>query len=173
MILFLTARDQHRQIRKFSCQLDKLEVAFEFLTDIVAKGSTLLDAYIIDEGKRTELPLRVFDGGQFLTAMQELERDWQTLLNEPVLSTSVQESLLIPLIQRRARQYEKKIASYKKLISHLEQLLVRAQGNFATGPMKSRIISQYKSMIRKNQGWLIKAQLSYQIILDRLSHLSA
>lgn len=173
MVLFLTARDQNFQFRKFSCQLDKLEVAFEFLTDIVAKGSTLLEAYIIDEGKRTELPLPIFDGSPFLTAMQELEHEWQALLSEPELLTSVQDSLLIPLIQQRARQYEKKIASYEKLIARLEQLLVRTQENFSAGPMKSRIISQYESMISKNQVWLIKAQISHQVVLNRLDQLLA
>jgi len=172
MVLFLTARDQNVQIRKFSCQLDKLEVAFEFLSDIVAKGSTLLQAYIVDEGIRTELPLTTFDGEPFLEAMQELEKEWQTLLNEPALSTSLQETLLLPLIQQRARQFESKIASYQKLISRLEQLLGRTQKNFSAGPIKSRVISQYESMISRNQVWLIKAQISYQIILNRLNQLS-
>lgn len=173
MVLFLTARDQNFQIRKFSCQLDKLEIAFEFLSDIVAKGSTLLQAYIIDEGKRTELPLPIFDGGPFMVAMQELENEWQTLLNEPALSTPSQKSLLVPLIQQRAQQYETKIASYEKLIKRLKQLLVRTQENFSTGPIKSQVISQYEAMINKNQVWLIKAQISHQVILNRLSQLSA
>jgi hypothetical protein len=173
MVLFLTARDQNVQFRKFSCQLDKLEVAFEFLSDIVAKGSTLLQAYIVDEGKRTELPLTIFDGEPFLEAMQELEKEWQTLLHEPAMSTSLHETLLIPLIQHRARQFETKIASYQKLISRLEQLLGRTQKNFSAGPIKSRVISQYESMISRNQVWLIKAQISHQIMLNRLSQLSA
>lgn len=172
MVLFLTARDPNTQIRKFSCQLEKLEVAFEFLSDIVAKGSTLLQAYIVEEGKRTDLPLAIFDGAPFVEAMQELEKEWQTLLSEPALSTSLQETLLIPLIQQRARQFEAKIASYQKLISRLEQLLSRTQKNFSAGPIKSRVISQYESMINRNQVWLIKAQISHQIILSKLNQLS-
>lgn len=172
MVLFLTARNQNTQTRKFSCQLEKLEVAFEFLSDIVAKGSTLLQVYIVDEGKRTDLPPAIFDGEPFIEAMQELEKEWQTLLSEPALSTSLQETLLIPLIQQRARQFEAKIASYQKLISHLEQLLNRTHKNFSAGPIKSRVISQYASMINRNQVWLIKAQISYQIILSRLNQLS-
>ncbi|GAB3797340.1 hypothetical protein GCM10028819_16340 [Spirosoma humi] len=173
MVLFLTARDQNAQIRKFSCQLNKLEVAFEFLSDIVAKGSTLLQAYVMDEGDRTELPLAIFNGEPFIETMQELEKEWQTLLSEPALPASILATLLIPLIQQRARQIEAKIASYQKLIYRLEQLLSRAQKNFSPGPIKSRVISQYESLINQNQVWLVKAQVSHQLILSRLNQLSA
>lgn len=172
MMLYLTSIDHKSQDREFYCQLDTLEVAFDFLSDIVAKGSTLSQAYILDDGQRTDLPIAVFDGEPFLAAMQELEKDWQSLLTVPATLSLANGDELILLIQQRVKQFEMKIANYQKMIDRLEHLLQRTQKNFSSGPLKSKVISQYESMISRNRVWLIKAEISHKIILIRLSQLS-
>jgi hypothetical protein len=173
MMLFLTSVDRENQYRPFSCQLNRLEVAFDFLSDIVGKGSTLKEAYIVDEGKRTDLPIAVFDGEPFLLAMQELEKDWQSLLNDPIISASTSAQQLTPLFQKRVQQFETRIATYQQMIGRLEQLLHRTEENFSLGPMRAKVITQYESMIYKNQIWLIKAQVSHKVVLARLEQLNA
>lgn len=172
MVLYLTANDPANHPREFFCQVDTLEVAFEFLSSVVAQGSTLLQAYIVEDDRRTDLPVTVFDGTHFLKAIHNLETEWLSLLTVTTRSSATNYTGLIPLIQQRARLFAIKMATYENLIGELEHLLERTHTNFSPGPAKNRIISQYESMIQRNQAWLLKSQTSHKVILNRLEQLS-
>ncbi len=173
MVLFLAALDKEAQLREFSCQLDKLEVAFDFLSTIVARGDTLLSAYILDNEGRTDLPIDVFDGDPFLEAMQEMEKDWQSILSEPLQSDPSQNQYIIQFIQQRVRQYETRMTNEKLMIGRLEQLLLRSEENISSGQIRSRLIRDYEAMINRYQVQLIKTKLCHKIAVERLNQLIA
>ena len=173
MVLFLAALDKEAQLREFSCQLDKLEVAFDFLSTIVARGDTLLSAYILDNNERTDLPIDVFDGAPFLEAMQDMEKDWQALLSAPPQPEQSPNQHIIQFIQQRVRQYETRIANEKLMISRLEQLLLRSNEGFSSGHIRSRLIREYEAMISRCQIQLIKTKVCHRLAIERLNQLTA
>jgi len=83
MIIFLQTIDVNHQLRSFSVYLSQLELAFDVLDGIQSTGDRLIAAELIDKGQRTQLPVHAFDGENtpFSTEIQQLEREWQQLLN--------------------------------------------------------------------------------------------
>lgn len=84
MILILKATGRDGLFRDFTCQLDRLELALDVLSRLVAQGETLHEAYIIDRDARLTLPVDVFDGQPFEQPMLRLEKEWQLILNTPI-----------------------------------------------------------------------------------------
>ncbi len=168
MFLVLTAIDENNQLREFTCHLQKLEVGFDLLNDIVAKGQTLVKARLIDNEISTLLPLDAFDGTSFLTAIQELEKEWQSLLADPISSTHDE---LIQWMQRRVWQYEKRIVSLDTTLSRLKKIRLRALEYTLTKPTQSEVINHYTTLINNVDVRLIKAHLIHNELLKRLTTL--
>lgn len=84
MVLLLTAIDESDETQDFTCQLKTLESGFNLLNNVVAMGHTLVKAHLLDQGSRIGFPIDAFDGSPFTAAVQELERDWSTILHEPI-----------------------------------------------------------------------------------------
>lgn len=83
MILFITTINSKHKLRKFSCWLTNIEVAFDFL-NLIAADEKLVTVELLDDDKRIKLPAHVFKGAPFSTSILQLEREWQHILSEPV-----------------------------------------------------------------------------------------
>jgi len=84
MFLFLTAIDQQGQWRDFSCRLTSLELAFDVVSLLAARGNTIIKAEVIHNNECTKLPVNAFDGTHFSAVIQQLESEWQLILSHPV-----------------------------------------------------------------------------------------
>jgi hypothetical protein len=84
MLLFLTTIDRESQFRDFRCWLTSLENVFDFLSYISSTGETIIQAEIVDNDQRIQLPPQAFDGAPFSASILQLESEWQQILSEPV-----------------------------------------------------------------------------------------
>ena len=173
MLLVLTAIDEDYQLREFSCYLQKLEVGFDLLNDVVAKGHTLVKAHLIDDDQSTPLPLEAFDGTSFLVAIQELEQEWQSLLQEPQTIAQSNHTELTQWTELRVRQYEKRITNLKWTVGRLKRIQQRHQERMAVKSTQSVLDTYYSSLINRYEVQLIKAHLIHKVMLERLDLLRA
>ena len=169
MILILAAIDADFQFREFACPINQLEVGFDLLNDIVARGDALVSAYIVDEQKSTSLPLEAFDGTHFLTAVQELQREWQSILNEPVQQVSRLSVSLSQWRHQRVKRYEARVAILKRTLDRLMDIRQRAQHNKPDESTLSPVQLHYNDLIERCTVRLIKAKLLHQVALDELN----
>ncbi|GAB3012940.1 hypothetical protein [Spirosoma pulveris] len=84
MLLLFTTQDQNASQRNFSWWFATIETALDALSSIASRGDQLMKAEIIDEDHRISLPVEAFDGRFLSPVINELESEWQYLLNEPV-----------------------------------------------------------------------------------------
>jgi hypothetical protein len=169
MMLVLTAIDSHHQLREFSCPISQLEVGFDLLNTIVARGHALISAYIMDDNQSTSLPLEAFDGGHFLTAVQELQEEWQTILSDPPQAASLPSVSLSQWRHQRVRRYEVRVDILKRTLDRLQEIWQRARDKTPGQSTPSPVQSHYRDLIERCKVRLIKAQLLYQVALDRLN----
>ena len=80
MLICFTAIDSNNEHRHFSWWFDTIEIAFDVLSSLVANGSQLLKAELIDGDRCLLLPIEVFDGQPFSPVIKELENEWRHLL---------------------------------------------------------------------------------------------
>lgn len=80
IVLFLKAIDENNQIREFVCQIYELETALGALSAIAAQGNKILEAYIIEEGKRTHLSTQAFDHQDLIRPIRQLQRELKLIL---------------------------------------------------------------------------------------------
>ncbi|GAB2542345.1 hypothetical protein [Spirosoma aerophilum] len=79
-IKFTTIDDKNR-LRNFSWWFPNIETAFDVLSTLCTKGQWLIKAELIDELERTALPIAAFDGVAISPVLNELEKEWQLLLD--------------------------------------------------------------------------------------------
>ncbi|GAB3551588.1 hypothetical protein [Spirosoma fluminis] len=171
MILTLLTINQESQFQSFVCSLDTVEKGFELLTSIVSKGDVLITATLIEEGEATELPTEVFDGQPFLEPIQQLEMQWQAILNPPI-DPVIDRSELLTWTRKRIQQYEQRLICYELTISYLEKLLDKTQESFAAGCRRDRLISRYRVLIDQKRQYAKKIQVRHQLTVERLAQLS-
>ena len=168
--LYFRSIDRDNQLRNFDCQLNQLETALDTLNLIAAAGNTLLEIYVIEDGKRTNLPPQAFDGHDLLKPIRSLQRQWETILLEPVSDTSSQTNLpLIELLLQRIDQFESRMAEYDSTIQKLEALIVRAQRQLYEGNHRDQLINRYRLLIEQQQTQIKQAQIKRDKWLKRLS----
>ena len=80
IMLFVKALDAENQIRDFFCQIYELETGLGALSAIAVRGNKLIDAYIIEEGNKTRLPIQAFDSQDLIVPIQQLRSEWETIL---------------------------------------------------------------------------------------------
>ncbi len=173
MLLILTAIDENYQLREFSCYLQKLEVGFDLLNDVVAKGHTLVKAHLVDKNQITVLPLDAFDGTSFLTDIQELELEWQSLLQEPLPLSPSDHDELIQWTQLRVEHYENRVTNLNRTLNRLKQIRQRNQDRTPLKPTQLALDTHYGLLINGYEVQLIKAHLIYNAMLKRLGLLRA
>ncbi|RYF64587.1 MAG: hypothetical protein EOO39_26395 [Cytophagaceae bacterium] len=172
MTLYLTALDLDNTQREFSCGLISLETSFDFLNHIVARGHTLVKAYILDGSSRTELPVMAFDGLPSLAATQALEREWQAVLASLPLTQSVHCQEMIALTRRRINGYALHIAAQERMITWLTTWLHRTQEKTLTEPMRSRLTGQYESQLGIHKAQRDKLLCGARLAMNRLNQLT-
>lgn len=170
MFLRLVAVDQLGQVRDFTCQMNKLEVVFDVLNQIVAQGHALMKASIVDENKATSLPLEVFQGVSFLKAMQELEQEWQSILTAPADSQPSFHQERIQRLQQQVQRYEQQLARIETMIIRLSGLRQRAD-DLVRFLDKGAVGNHFASLLEKKQTQRLQVRLLQQCAYDTLSEL--
>ncbi|MCX6216448.1 hypothetical protein [Spirosoma sp.] len=83
MLLLFTTQDINASQRNFSWWFTTIETALDALSSIASRENKLIKAELIDEDHRISLPVDAFDGSFLSPVINELELEWQFLLNEP------------------------------------------------------------------------------------------
>ncbi|GAB3751507.1 hypothetical protein [Spirosoma pomorum] len=152
MVLVLKAIDQSQEFRIFSCNPRSIQAAFQVLSDLVATGNTLEQAYILDSNSRTELPVAAFDGQtSFLKELYALQHDWEAILAKSSLPSKVDKSELIALLKKRSQLYHDQIVAQQEMIDRLNSLLEQAYTCFTEEPRRSRLINSYHNSLKIRQ----------------------
>ncbi len=174
MIFELTAIDECGETREFTCYLNTLESGFDLLNNVVAMGHSLVTARILDQGNQTDLPTHAFDGVSFSASLQELEREWSTILNELIAPTETTQAR-IGLARRQLEVYKTRIISYElsatKHTSLLERVQIMQEVN--PGARNLRLIRHYEVILDQYRTQLNNAYLTRHQLLNRLGQLSA
>lgn len=170
MILFFTTLAKEAIIKTFSCHQDNLESAFDLLSQIVAQGDLIISAQIIDENSITELPPEAFDGESFTEAISKLEKQWQQLLNKPIL-LSPQKYALIDLTRRRINNQNSRIADIDLTINRLDGLLKRAELGHFNDPITLATAIHLKVLISNYQDFANRLRLKQRVTINRLQQL--
>lgn len=82
MLLCFTLIDLKNQARYYSWWFNDLETTFDALNYLIAEGNQLIKAELVDKESCISLPPEAFDGNPSSASLQELEREWQRLLNK-------------------------------------------------------------------------------------------
>ncbi len=173
MVLFLTAFDKQADVREFCCQLNSMEATFDFLSSLVARGDTLLMAYMVEDNKRIDLPLDAFDGSPFLEAMQYLQQEWQSILAPATDVDAVHYKDMLVLLQKRIRQYETSISMHERMINQFSHWLRQMQNSPLTSPGRELFIRTYQRMIDLHRTHLARDRFNSYLVRNRLNQLSS
>jgi len=168
MVLFLTAINRKAEFRDFFCLLGSLEHAFDALSAIAATGDRIIEARLLDEGKWTTLPIDIFDGQSFSTAIRVLETEWQQVLAQPLHAKPVHDPYLIDLTYRQIERHKTRIAHLRMVIKGIEQ---QRQKIITTvlKPHQSRLIDRLDNSISQYQRHLERTQEMQRYTTERLT----
>lgn len=168
--LYIRSIDRDNQLRQFDCQFNQLETALDTLNLIAVAGSTLLDVYMLEDGKRTSLAPQAFDGSDLLKPIRSLQRQWEEILTAPVNDTPPPPNLLLlSLLLQRIDQFESRLAEYDSTIYKLEKLLGETQQQLQAGISKDRLVNHYQLLIRQQQARMSQVQVNRDKWLKRLA----
>lgn len=171
MLFCLTVLDKETQVRKFSLSPNEIETGLDFVTELVAKGERLLNVWLQEGTKKTELPLHIFDGMPCRAAMQEIQQVGQALLRNPSRSKSRHHQDLIDLTRKRLQLYESHIASQQVLIDRLKVLQGRADWQIQGVSTRSKLIRRYQFQIDTYRRQINLSQRYQQQLRQRLTEL--
>ncbi|MVM36196.1 hypothetical protein GO755_39665 [Spirosoma sp. HMF4905] len=83
MLFFITILEQG-DFRHFHFEYDELEIGFDVLNRLVAKGNVLVKVTMIDGSSAIHLPVEAFDGQCGQSAIKALEHEWRAILMSPL-----------------------------------------------------------------------------------------
>ncbi|WP_420151076.1 hypothetical protein [Spirosoma sp.] len=169
MILSFTAIDASAQLRNFFYQQEELENALDILSAIASQGDTLLNACIIDEKSRLELPVEAFDGQQFSDSIKQLEKQWQTVLSESTRTTEENDTWYVELTRQRVKLYEDRLDQLTKTINQLEVLYQHTEDYMFNERLRTNLINRYSSLLAQYGHYRTLAQAGQKQALERLS----
>lgn len=172
MTLYVTTLDLNNTQRDFDCGLISVETSFDFLNHIVARGYTLVNAYLLEESSRIALPVEAFDGLPTSEAIEALEREWQAVLANLPLAQSLHRQEMIELTRRRVNGYALHIAAQERMITWLTTWLHRTQEKTLTEPRRSQLIGQYESQLCIYKAQLDKMLLGARLAANQLNQLT-
>lgn len=168
MILSFTAIDKNDHFRDFFCQIADLEIACDLLSRITMLGDTLVRTQLIDEGNQMELPIDAFDGAPFSESMQQLETQWQEVLNEPVRAVLSDNTWQVELTRHQIDLYEIRIEEFGRLIGKFEGFRQRADAITHGEPWQGRLIRHYDSSLITYRGYIDRAKSGKQAAQQNL-----
>ncbi|MFD2570312.1 hypothetical protein ACFSUS_06680 [Spirosoma soli] len=172
LLLFLKAFDKYKDVREFSCGLNDIESALDFLSKLTTKGETLIDACIIEDDSRLDLPVNAFDGELFKGPLKQLESQWQQLLKKPIADTPVDKEAVKGYIQRSIVLNRTQINYVTALLDQLEEKIRTTQAGKLCSATKEMLITLYNAQINKHQNYLAKQESYYQRKCAKLHQLN-
>lgn len=147
MTFWLTSVDETGQLREFRAHLTELTEGLNLVNDVVAMGHVLLRVRLLDGDKSIDLPIDAFTGDSFSDALQQLEQQWQAILQLPATSQGATRQLRRHLVERQLVLCEQRIVSCELVISRLTLLVERAWQ--AKRPAGNPITRHYELIIEK------------------------
>ncbi|MFD1139544.1 hypothetical protein ACFQ4C_00405 [Larkinella insperata] len=167
MTILLITCDERGNKHQFSFGCSRLEVGFEMINVLVEQGEKLLQAQLNDQSGNMLLPVDAFDGASCLAPIKKLQKEWRSLLKKPLKPalTTVRklQQEQINLTQKRLGNWEKKQESYTNLVTFLEKALQKAP--------HGGLLNHYQSLLKSTQRRLTLAQITCQLLSNRLSEL--
>ena len=164
MIFFLSTLDQHGETREFHYQLSALEIGFDVLNAIAARGGVLTKAVVFDEAYAIELPIDAFDGQPVSRAIIALEQEWRQLL-EPFNPSTYRQWVLDQMSQRIDR-HETAMLRLEHAIDETQQRLNRIQVNVLREPYRSRTIHLLTLNLERYKALLSSEETSWRKALN-------
>jgi hypothetical protein len=158
MVFSLRAIDSQGQQREFAYHIHAYESGLDVLSMIVAQGSILLEAQMLEGNKVIELPLEVFDGTSFSDVMQGLEQEWQCVLNQPAESTEQYADEYIQLTHQIVDQHQTHTAHLEEMRTQVDKLLPQTD-IMAGDPPKGRLVSYSATPIDSLDARLVRINL--------------
>ncbi|GAB2517214.1 hypothetical protein GCM10027085_03790 [Spirosoma aerophilum] len=89
MVVNFTELLVHGHKKNYSWWFESFTVALDVLSNLTAKGRHILHAEFIENDQRFWVPLDVLDGGSFSVPFQQLEKQWKTVLDNPISTPAV------------------------------------------------------------------------------------
>ncbi len=172
MQLIFTSIDTNYQLREYCWWFTNLETICDVLNSVVAKGSQLIKAELIDQGHRTYLPVDAFDGNLWSGQIKELEQEWQQILSTPAHCRYTCNQHLIGYAQQQIKTHEDRIVQLEQAIKALEQQRQRVQEGIFSEPGRSILINRNELAIQQYQQHLAIAQANQQTIVNQLRYLN-
>jgi len=167
LIIGLTPTGETREFAFFA----KLEVVLEQLNYLINSGENVIQAYLIDQRQRLELPLAAFDGQPFLAPLQELERQWQFILGGPQSVDSIHTRYMLELTRKKLLLYESRKEEYEQISDYINQLNQRALTHLPEGIVKQRQLNRYATLIARNEATLARLRTNCKLTQERLDQL--
>ncbi|UHG93256.1 hypothetical protein [Spirosoma oryzicola] len=82
LILFFLVKNPIGETHSLTYWGESIEDCFECLNALVQGKWKLLDAQLMENGKRISLPIEAFDGFSMDKPLRQLSQEWQTILSE-------------------------------------------------------------------------------------------
>ena len=169
MIFLFTAINQQQEVNSFSYRIDKLEKGLDFINRVVAKGEIILSVHLFDHDGVIDLPAEVFDGSCFTDHLQQLELDWQVLLEESGTYAVDDYQEQIKWAIKSINLYETKIANHTSIVDRFESLLQRAKNRITGEPGKSMLLDYYSCQIDLYKYQLYELGIKKDTVVKRLN----
>lgn len=171
MFVRLKATDSHNQIREFSCWPDSLETAFDFLSNVALSHDKILQVDLIDNAHCVQLPTEAFDGAPFSMAIQQLEREWQQILHQPLSQRGRHTHWFIDKIHQQLKTHQAHIDRLKLAMEITKQNCQQAQERIFWEPSRSRLLEKYERFLNQYENQLALALIREQTLANQLAQL--
>ena len=170
MMLSIRTIDTNNEYRDFHWWFDRIETTFDVLNTISSRGDQILKAEIIDNDQRTVLPAEAFDGigGRCSDAIQELEREWQEILSQPVDLRSVINERLVNLVRNQIRHQNERVARLERVIGKIEQRLQQVERSYGIDGRSINLLSRNQMSLQQYQHQLDLAQSRQKVLQNQL-----
>ena len=168
MQLIFTSLDPNYRLREYSWWFTNLETICDVLNSVVAKGSQLIRAELVDQGHCTQLPVNAFDGNACSGEIKQLEQEWQQALSVPASLSCDTNQHLIGVAQQQARTHESRIAQLEQAIKLLELQRQQFQDSIFGEPGRSILMNINELAIQEHLQHLAITQASKQTIVNQL-----
>ncbi len=159
------------EFRKFFYYVREVEDGLDVLNRIAAGEDTLVKVELIDNNKRTSLPVEAFDGECFSEPIQRLKEEWRQILSQPVNVKSIHNQRISILLRRQHASTESHITTLERAISKTECSLTQIQDSTLDMPYNSMLLNRYKVILKLYQRHLATAQTRQKVYLARLIQL--
>lgn len=147
MILSLKSMQPGGDCQYFFCNIDDLESGFEVLSMLAAQGDLVLEAHIMDETTRLDLPAHIFDGKPFRSPIRRLEKQWTRILNKPVGKGSVHNLELKATTHRLMGTHQRQLDHALLCIDRLVELQKRARQTISDAVWQTVMLNRYQELI--------------------------